>query len=165
MSQQVEKSQEPVAGLVARRVRELRDRRGWSAQELANRCADAGWPQLDRGVLANLENGRRRSVSIDEVLVLALVLDVAPVHLVVPTTDRAVQVGKWIVGSGPVREWVRGNYPLPSQDSRIYRTEVPDVEWAAKEQRLVSSLSEAELQAFFLEAHGQDHDVEPGEED
>lgn len=121
--------------VVAARVRELRERQGWSGRELAERCQAAGGAGagLDRSVIANLENGRRRSVSIDEVLVLAAVLNVAPVHLFVPVEEAAVLVGGWTLGAGRVREWVRGRYPLPSQDSKRYRTEVPDEEWQAFE--------------------------------
>jgi transcriptional regulator with XRE-family HTH domain len=133
MTQDDEKRQDPIAAVVARRVREVRSRRGWSAQELADRLREAGFPELDRGIIANLESGRRRSVSIDEVLALALVLDMAPVHLFVPVADEALSIGRWAVGSGPAREWVRGNYALPSQDSRVYATEVPDEEWSARQ--------------------------------
>ena len=134
MSQGDERRQDPIAAIVAGRVRELRDRRGWSGTELAERMAEAGMPQFDRGILANFESGRRRSISVDEVLVLALVLDVAPVHLFVPVEEVRVERGWWTVSAGPVREWVRGNYPLPSQDSKVYRTEVPDEEWRAFEE-------------------------------
>ena len=58
------------AETVAQRVKELRKRRNWSARQLADRCAELGAAGLDRSVLANLESGRRRTVSIDEVFVL-----------------------------------------------------------------------------------------------
>lgn len=118
---------------VAARVKELRQRRGFSAQKLAERCAANGGEHLDRSIIANLENGRRSGISIDEVYVLALALDVSPLHLFVPVEDVPVRVGRWTTSSGPVREWVRGTYPLPSQDSRIFRTEVPDPEWSTFE--------------------------------
>lgn len=121
---------------VARRVRQLRDQHGWSARQLARRRAEAGSDTLDQSVIHNLELGRRRSVSIDEVLTLALVLDVAPIHLFIPVEETAVTVGNQPVDAGILRRWVRGNTPLPSQDSRRYWTEIPDVEWEEQRRRL-----------------------------
>lgn len=74
--------------VVATRVRELRQRRGLSLQQLADLCAEAGFPDLGRQVLTKLENGRRESVSIAEVLALAYVLDAPPVSLFVPLDGR-----------------------------------------------------------------------------
>jgi transcriptional regulator with XRE-family HTH domain len=147
---------------VARRVRELRDRRGWSAQQLAGRCAEAGADDLDRTRIANIESRRRRNVSIDEVLVLAHALDVAPVHLFVPVEEKWLAVTpKWIVGAGRVREWVRGRYPLPSRDSRRYWTEVPDHEWDAAEaaRRARPQSTPEEIKAFLEQQGGEIHYV------
>jgi transcriptional regulator with XRE-family HTH domain len=93
-----------------RRVRELRDSRGWSAKKLADRLAELGLEHLDRDVLANFENGRRRAVSVEELLGLALALDVAPVHLVCPVVDN-VEVAitpNATVDALTMRAWVRG---------------------------------------------------------
>ena len=54
-----------------------------SVQKLADRTAELGMP-IPRSVLANLESGRRDTVSVAEVLVLAAALDVAPVELICP---------------------------------------------------------------------------------
>ena len=64
---------------VAARVQELRRKRGWSAEALAEECADLGMPALNRSVIANIESGRRTYVSVEELLTLAYALDVAPV--------------------------------------------------------------------------------------
>jgi transcriptional regulator with XRE-family HTH domain len=137
--------------VVAERVKQLRNDQGLSAQRLADRCAEAGAVWLDRSVIANLESGRRQSVSIDEVLVLALVLNVAPVHLFVPVTPQAMHVSpKWAVGAPVVRQWVRGLYPLPSQDARVYRSNVPDEEWTDFESK-GRPASPEELKAIFGE--------------
>jgi transcriptional regulator with XRE-family HTH domain len=115
---------------VARRVRELRTRHGLSARELAERLDDLGFPQIDRSVIANLENGRRKSVSVDELLAFAAALKVAPVHLLVPVdNDTFLRVGRASVIPEHAREWVRGSRPRRRDDSRIYYTEVPDNEW------------------------------------
>ncbi|QKV72438.1 helix-turn-helix domain-containing protein [Amycolatopsis sp. Hca4] len=74
----------PVARLVAERVRQLRRRRNWSAQQLADACADAGMKTLTRGTIAKIESGVRKSVSAAEVQVLAKVLGVTPNELLAP---------------------------------------------------------------------------------
>lgn len=73
----------PVGMAVVRNVRRLRDRRGWSAQDLAGQTAQAGH-HVPRSTLANLENGRRRVVTVDELAALAAALSVDPWSL---TTD------------------------------------------------------------------------------
>ena len=52
-------------------------------QQLADRTAELGVP-IPQSVLANLESGRRETVSVAEVLVLAAALDVAAADLVFP---------------------------------------------------------------------------------
>lgn len=69
--------------VIAREIRRHRDRRKMSAQQLADRTAELGMP-IPRPVLANLESGRRDSVSAAELLILAAALDVAPMELICP---------------------------------------------------------------------------------
>jgi transcriptional regulator with XRE-family HTH domain len=54
-----------------------------SMQQLADRTQELGMP-IPQSVLANLESGRRDTVSVAEVLVLAAALDVAPIELICP---------------------------------------------------------------------------------
>ena len=72
--------------IAGRRIREARQRRGWTARELASRCAAAGAPRVTPTVVTNLETRRRasREITLDEVLVLARVLDVPPLQLMIP---------------------------------------------------------------------------------
>ena len=74
-----------MARQVAREVRRYREMRRprMSVQRLADRTAELGMP-IPRSVLANLESGRRDTVSVAEVLVLAAALDVAPIELISP---------------------------------------------------------------------------------
>lgn len=71
---------------VIRNVRALRVGRGWSAAEVASRADAAGFV-LPRNVIANLENGRRAMVTVDELAALAAVLAVEPWSL---TSDEPV---------------------------------------------------------------------------
>jgi transcriptional regulator with XRE-family HTH domain len=66
---------------LAKRIRLLRLRRGWSAQQLADKCARAGMPALTRGTIAKIESFSRQSVTADELAVLADVLHVSPTQL------------------------------------------------------------------------------------
>ncbi|MGW1137613.1 helix-turn-helix domain-containing protein [Streptomyces zhihengii] len=115
---------------VARRVREVRAARGMSAQQLADALAAEGiaW---QRSTVAKLENGNRENVSLTEWLALAAVLNVAPVHLLLPlagedaqylaTPTRAEDIER-------VRGWVRGHYPLPGGNVVKFQDEMPEEE-------------------------------------
>ena len=72
-----------LAGTIAGEVRRYRKLRGMTAQELADRCGEIGMP-FPRAVLANFETGRRPTVSVAELLVLAAALEVPPVVLIAP---------------------------------------------------------------------------------
>ncbi|MFH9728339.1 helix-turn-helix domain-containing protein [Streptomyces sp. NPDC017254] len=69
--------------VVAAELRRHRELRGMSAQELADVCAEIGAP-IQRSVIANLENGRRASVGIAEVMAFAAALKIPPVSLIMP---------------------------------------------------------------------------------
>jgi transcriptional regulator with XRE-family HTH domain len=69
--------------VIAARVKELRKSRGWSAADLAQAMKAVGI-EWERIIVTKLETGRRASVSVEEMLALAYVLDVAVVDLVVP---------------------------------------------------------------------------------
>lgn len=119
---------------VARRVQELRRKRGLTAAALAERMTGLGVP-WDRSIVANLESKRRRSLSVEELLALALALNVAPVHLMVPPDDpgEPYQVTPTISGTRSlVRQWLRGVAQLdPDADRREFLTEVPEAEFYA----------------------------------
>ncbi|NEA73215.1 helix-turn-helix transcriptional regulator [Streptomyces sp. SID13588] len=68
-----------VAGEVRRRRKELR----MSAQELADRCEEIGHP-IPRNVIANMESGRRASLPLVDVMVLAAALRTYPICLIYP---------------------------------------------------------------------------------
>jgi transcriptional regulator with XRE-family HTH domain len=78
---QTRPAQGPITAAVAREIQGLRKRRNLSARKLAELCAEAGAPGLNRSVIANIEAGRRPSISIDELFVLAQVLDVSVIWL------------------------------------------------------------------------------------
>lgn len=98
-----------MTSVIAAQIDYWRGVRGMSAQRLADRTAELGLP-VARNTIANLENGRRGSVSVAEVLVLASALNVPPIMLLLPigrardieiTPGRPLPVGRaigWFIG-------------------------------------------------------------------
>lgn len=114
------------------RVREARNRKGMTAQELADRLKASGVP-WDRGTVTKLETGHRQNVTVVELLALARALDVAPIHLLVPLEDggQYMATPNEAVKTARARYWIRGIVPLGRTDMRIFKTEVPVAELRA----------------------------------
>jgi transcriptional regulator with XRE-family HTH domain len=114
-----------VAQVVAREVRRYRQMRGLSAQQLADRTADLGMP-IQRSVLANLESGRRTTVTVAELLVLSAALTVAPVLLVFPVGREAVSsfLPNESASTWSAARWFGGSGDLPSGEEPSYRAPV-----------------------------------------
>lgn len=112
------------ADVVRRRVKQLRTERGWTmprlVTELRKHNPDTAF---DRDVLANFETGRRANVSIDEVLLLAYVLDVAPAELLCPfDNELPVTVGGTAPAPGQLWRWLVDGKRLPGQDNSAENT-------------------------------------------
>ena len=115
-----------------------------STAQLAARCKDLGVPGLTAQALYKLEGQRGsqtrrpRPVTVDELLALALALNVAPVHLIVPPDDYETPYAVTATVTSPnyrVRGWIRGLFVLPRLpkvgDKRQFFTEVPPDEFDA----------------------------------
>lgn len=112
-------------------MREIRKRLDITAEDLSERMRAAGVP-FDKTVLANLETGRRRYVTVQELFALAQVLDVAPINLVVPVKEDSqfyAVTPEYATPADQAREWIRGRNPLVGQNVRTYFFEAPDREW------------------------------------
>jgi transcriptional regulator with XRE-family HTH domain len=72
-----------VAAQIAAEVRRYRQQARMSTQQVADECEKRGLT-IKRSVLANLESGRRTTLSVPELLVLADVLRVPPLILLFP---------------------------------------------------------------------------------
>ncbi len=124
--------------LIAQRIRDLRNDRGMSVPDLAARCKAAGLPRLTAQALYKLEGqrGKRtpRPISIDELLVIAFVLDIAPVHLIAGLDDDAqLPLGAdWTVSAAAARQWIRGLAPMADGDRKRYLANVPPSEENAR---------------------------------
>jgi hypothetical protein len=92
----------------------------WTAERLAEEMTAAGVPWT-RDIVVNLENGRRKTLAVHELLALAWVLDVpSPADLIVSpaysgadlfpvtpvTTVTPEQLRGWFTGK-PLRTWIR----------------------------------------------------------
>jgi len=109
-----------MARLVAREVRRYREAQlpRMSAQQLSDRTAELGMP-IPRSVLANLESGRRETVSVAEVLVLAAALNIAPIELICPVGfDKQTEMlpGRMMDPLGAMR-WFTGELKLDVTDA------------------------------------------------
>jgi transcriptional regulator with XRE-family HTH domain len=97
----------------------------WGQEELARRLEAVGYP-INRATIAKIESGRR-VVTLDEVLIFALVFDVSPLHLVVPEgpTEPLSVTPTVRVVAAKARRWIRGWEALPEQDADRYRNTIP----------------------------------------
>jgi transcriptional regulator with XRE-family HTH domain len=116
---------------VARRVRQLRERHGFSQQDLVTKLQNFGLP-IDRSAIARLEVGKRGLI-VEELMRLAFVLDVAPVHLLVdPDGEESIAPTPHSeVSPAEARAWICGRMPLVPQDPRMFWFERPKAEFEA----------------------------------
>ncbi|MFD5430458.1 helix-turn-helix domain-containing protein [Streptomyces sp. NPDC127084] len=111
-------------GRIAQRVRVSRKAAALTMAEVAQGCADRGLPEFTEHSLKNLESGRKTSVTVAEIVVLADVLGVPPVTLLFPLGSSAtveVLPGRevstwdavaWFTGESPLDE------PAPAGTAR-----------------------------------------------
>ncbi len=111
-----------VAGEVRRRRKEM----GWSAQDLADRCEELGHP-IPRNVIANMESGRRATLPLVDVIVLAAALETYPVCLIFPVgyVERAQELPfQELVPTWDALRRFTGDEDIPLHDAGL----VPDFE-------------------------------------
>lgn len=103
-----------MATQVGQRVAYFRERDKISASELSARCAALGHP-LDRSVIAKLERGFRRTITLADVHVLARALGRPPIELIFPIgTAVEVEVLPGVhVAPWRAARWFGGDAALP----------------------------------------------------
>lgn len=101
---------------IARQLQRIRAERGMSAQQLADATAELGHP-VARSVIANLESGRRDTVSVAELIVLARALRIPPLLLALPIGRAATfellpgtEVDTWLAA-----KWFAGDGAFPGE--------------------------------------------------
>jgi transcriptional regulator with XRE-family HTH domain len=102
----------PSSQQVVDNVKRLREGRGWSLPRLSQELTKVGRPILPTG-LHRLENGKRR-VDADDLVALAVALDVSPITLLMPfRATGTVQVTEDVDADALVGwDWMRGIRPL-----------------------------------------------------
>lgn len=116
-----------------------------SARALAERCEELGSP-LQRSSLANLETGRRESIAIHEVAVLAAAIGVPPIRLLFDIEGDSVEALpglptlpwsalKWWSGEEPL--WLGYKYAEPFSGLPPSREDVEAFNRGAKPLRLL----------------------------
>jgi len=91
-----------------------------SAQGLSDRCAELGYP-IPRSTIQNLEIGRKESISVQEVVILARALAIPPVVLMYPVGREAsvealpgADVDTWSAA-----KWFTGEASFPGADDDV----------------------------------------------
>ncbi|MFJ4574512.1 transcriptional regulator [Streptomyces sp. NPDC088846] len=132
-----------VAGEVRRRRKEM----GWSAQDLADQCEQLGHP-IPRNVIANMESGRRASLPLVDVMVLAAALETYPACLIFPVgyVDQTQELPfQSLVPTWDALRRFTGEQEVPGHDPGL----VPDFEAHASLVRTALAALEEEEQARF----------------
>jgi transcriptional regulator with XRE-family HTH domain len=122
----------------AYRIREVRERRNWNQERLADALAEIGHP-VDRSVIARIEarQGTKvgtaaRNITVERLLAFAVALGVSPVELIVPQSeDTDLMIGTEAIDPKTARTWIRQGAPLDGSDWRVYFSERP--EWEFKD--------------------------------
>lgn len=118
-----------VGQVFAARLREAREARRWTQQQLAGAMNALGAP-MDRTTIAKLEKGHRQA-RVEELVALAAALDVSPTYLLLPWhLDARVKLApKLSVDTFAALRWARGDGPLDPANERTYRFVAPTVPW------------------------------------
>ncbi|MEU3990747.1 helix-turn-helix transcriptional regulator [Streptomyces platensis] len=136
-----------VAGEVRRRRKEM----GWSAQDLADQCERLGHP-IPRNVIANMESGRRASLPLVDVMVLAAALATYPACLIFPVgyVDRTQELPfQDLVPTWDALRRFTGEQDVPGHDAGL----VPDFEAHADlVSTALAAIEEEERARFTAEA-------------
>lgn len=110
----------PVGQYVLRNLKRVREDHGLTYVQLAERLKLIGRPIPTLG-LSRIENGNRR-VDVDDLVALAIVLEVSPATLLLPPDpggpDDEVELTAELRLSGyAARQWAAGKAPLPTADA------------------------------------------------
>lgn len=117
---------------LAYRIRNTRRARGLTAEQLAQRVTQHGFPRT-RGDIARIENEHRGDIGITEWLAISAALNVAPIHLLIPIEYENDHYQITPIQAVPVsdaRAWTRGHHPLSPDAIRDYVSQTPVHEWA-----------------------------------
>ncbi|MFE7286712.1 helix-turn-helix domain-containing protein [Streptomyces noursei] len=160
-----------VMATVAKEVRRRRKELGMSAQSLADACEEIGHP-IPRNVIANMESGRRASLPLVDVMVLAEALHTNPICLIYPVgyveqvqklplrhSEQTWDAMRWFTGAEPGEPlaldlMLRLFHQHESEQRALHAAESSeqDEAWKAKSASDAAQREEAlSAQAFYAE--------------
>jgi len=126
----------------ASRMREARERKRWSQQDMADRLSEMGEP-TDRATLARTET-LNRGLSLDDAIAYSAALGASFVHMVCPleAAEPVALAPGLVLSARHVRDWMRGQREIRPEDQRTFITEAPQEELVARQQVLINVASE-----------------------
>ena len=136
----------PVGRYVIRNLERLREERGLTYRQLADRLSDIGRPIPTLG-LSRIEKGNRR-VDADDLVALCVALEVSPAALLLPPdpggADDEIELTENLTVPGhAARRWAAGHSPLP--DSEAITWDRPGFVWRVREGELTELRQRIEL--------------------
>ncbi len=116
--------------IFAERVREIREAKRWTQQDLAERLDELG-AGADRATVARTENGKR-GITLDNAVTYCAALGAPLLYMIVGVKVEPVAIAPGLrVSGGEARRWARGMAALRPEDDRTYITEVPEADYLA----------------------------------
>jgi transcriptional regulator with XRE-family HTH domain len=153
---------------VGKMITTWRQRRGWNRERLAEECSKAGMPELTHAVLTNIESGRRnkdgarrRTVSVDELTVIAYALNIPPILLLVPYPEEEnceVLPNKEVATYGAV-QWIQGIRIFPGSADEIGSQQT----WQEASYPLLFLLNHNSAMDAYIRALGDAHEIQDSE--
>lgn len=151
------------SNVLAQRLREVREHKGWTQQQLADRLKQANTTIIDRATVGKIEGGTRK-ITLDEALWLAAVLDVAPPFLFLPTAslEKVAILPSYSINADAARQWLMGREPLgvDVQDEEFFYRERSEFERLAHRQPGLWHLEEVTRLFATALIDGDDGDAE-----
>jgi transcriptional regulator with XRE-family HTH domain len=147
----------PIGRYLVRNLAQLREEQQLTYRELSDRLEQIGRPIPTLG-LSRIEKGTRR-VDVDDLVALAIVLEVSPAALVLPRDpggpeDDTIELTERLEVPGQAaRRWAAGHTPLPDADVITWRR--PSFHWRVRE----GELAELRQRIEMLEAASQLREV------
>ena len=103
---------------IGKRVARYRRMNGWTMEELASRTR-SDIVEISKGVIANIETGRKVDIGVGQLISLASALQVPPVALMMDLERMSDRTGV-VVGSTRALDdglfgWITGHWPIPEK--------------------------------------------------
>jgi transcriptional regulator with XRE-family HTH domain len=112
--------------MFAKRLREMREERGWSQAKLSRRVTELGY-RLDKAAMSRIEGGQR-TVTLEDAVALAAALGVPLPALFVGEETEEVEITSEIRVRTPfLNGWLAGKMPLDPADAKFYSGAVDEL--------------------------------------